>query len=107
MDAIDSINLEIDELEAADVPDEVREVAETFIANAIAVLAIAYLGRAPSAYREIVRLRIDDRFARYAERTQHLPDVARTIGPAFVHDPELFKAERDRLHKAKANAQES
>ena len=103
MDAIDSINLEIDELEAADVPDEVREVAETFIANAIAVLAIAYLGQAPSAYREIVRLRIDDRFARYAERTQHLPDVARTIGPAFVHDPELFKAERDRLHKARQN----
>ena len=99
MDAVDTVNGMIDDVEAADLPDEVREVAEAFIASSIAGNALSHFRRATRAARELVRLRMDERYARYAAKTQLLPETVRAVGPAFIHDPELFEAELERLHE--------
>lgn len=107
MDSIDTINASIDELEAADPPADVRKAAEAFIARSIGTVCTTYLDRASAQAREVVRLRLDARFAYYASLTQHLPRGFKRIGPAFVHSEKAFKEELARINEAKRRAHEA
>ena len=111
MDAIDVIYSMIDDIETANRPTEERAVAEAYVANSIWLLARTFIRYAPQRIRDLTRLRMNDTYAWYAEQTQLLPKDIRVLGPALVHDPELYEKELARLdelrRKAKANAQES
>lgn len=107
MDAIDAIYAAIGEVEAANPPAEVREVAEAFIANSIAMNALTYFCRASAGARTVARLRLDEKYAWYAGQTQLLSPVARTIGPAFVQGEEPYLEELERLREARRKAEEA
>ncbi len=97
MDAVDVIYAMIAEVESAELPDDARAVAEAYVANSISILARTFICHAPKRFQELVRLRIDDTYAHYAEQTALLPESVRAIGPAFVHDPDLFEQELTRI----------
>ena len=107
MDAIDAIYAAIGELESANPPQEIREVAEAFIANSIAMNAWTYFSRAPKQVRELARLRMDERYAHYAAQTQLLPSVEQRIGPALVSSSELYEEELGRIREARRKALEA
>ena len=107
MDAIDAMYAEIDELEAANPPAEVREVAEIFIANSIARNTLTYFSRASAQVQALARLRLNEKYACYASRTEQLPLPLRRIGPAFVRSPELYAEELARISEARRKAREA
>ena len=102
MDAIDVIYAMIDATERAQPDDEVREVAEAFIANSIFVLAHTFICHAPAEVQRLVLLRVDERYARYARKTQLLPKIARTLGPSLAAGQEEFEEELRRYREARA-----
>ncbi|MBQ9069488.1 MAG: hypothetical protein IJ131_10625, partial [Eggerthellaceae bacterium] len=104
MDAVDVIYAMIAEIERYRPPDNVRAVAEAYVANCIAILSRTFICHAPKRFQDLVRLRLDEKYAYYAAQTQLLPQDARTIGPAFVNYPDLFEKELARIRAArKAN----
>lgn len=107
MDAIDVVYAEIDELEAADPTAEVREVAEMFIANSIAMNALSYFSRASKQAQAVARLRLNEKYAYYASRTEQLPPPLRRIGLDFVRSPELYEEELGRIREARRKAREA
>ena len=107
MDAIDVVYAEIDELEAANPPAEVREVAEMFIANSIAKNALTYFSRASVQVQALARLRLNEKYAHYASRTGQLPLPLRRIGLAFVRSPELYEEELAHIREARRKAREA
>ena len=107
MDVIDAVYAAIAELEEANPPAEVREVAEAFIANTIAKGAIGYFCRASAQARTMARRRLNEKYVWYANQTQLLPPPLRRIGPAFVSGEEPYKAELELLLEAKRKAEEA
>lgn len=105
MDAVTVIYSMIDDIETANPPAEMREVAEAYVANSINILARTFICHAPKRAQELARLRVNDRFAYYAEQTQLLPDGAHVLGPAFARDPELFEKELARIRETHRRAQ--
>ena len=106
MDAIDVVYAMIEDVESASLPSEVREVADAFVADTIAVLANSSIRYASKPAQALVRMRMNETFAHYAEQTQLLPMQRRTIGLAMVRDPELYEAELRRADRAKGKWQE-
>ena len=107
MDAVDAIYAAIGELEAADPPEGIREVAEAFIANSIAKNALMYFSRASAQVQELARQRLNEKYAYYASRTEQLPPPSRKIGLAFVRSPELYEKELARINEAWRKAREA
>ena len=107
MDAIDAVYAEIDELEDANPPVEIREVAEMFIANSIANNALTYFSRASARVQALARLRLNEKYVYYASRTEQLPLPLRRIGLAFVRSPELYEDELARIREARRKAREA
>ena len=105
MDAIDVIYSMIDDIEAADPPREVREVAEAYVANSIWILARTFIRYVPKRFRELARMRMNEKYAWYARQTQLLPSDAHVLGPALVNDPELYEAEIARLQSRAKGAE--
>ena len=97
MDAITVIYSMIDDIEAANPPQEVREVAEAYVANSINILVRTFIRHAPRRAQELARMRVNEKFAYYAEQTQLLPPNRNILGPAFVKDQKLFEEELARI----------
>lgn len=107
MDAITVIYSMIDDIEAADPTDDVREVAEAYVANSINVLAHTYICHAPRRIQELARMRMNGKYAYYSEQTHLLPRGARLLGSAFVRSQEAFEEELARINEAKRRAHEA
>lgn len=107
MDAITVIYSMIDDIEAADPPADVREVAEAYVANSINILARTYIRHAPKRFQELARMRMNEKYAYYAAQTQLLPRGSHVLGPAFVHSQEAFEEELERIYEAMRKAQEA
>lgn len=99
MDAIDVVYAMIAECEKAAPAAEKRAVAEAFIANSIAILTRSFIARAPKRLQELARIRMNEKYARYAAQTQLLPEASRTLGLAFIEGPERFEAEFKRFRE--------
>ena len=107
MDAITVIYSIIDDIEAADPPQDVREVAEAFVANSIWILAHTFIRHAPRRVQELVRMRVNEKYAYYARQTQLLSPGSRRLGPAFVESQEAFEAELERVREEHRKAREA
>lgn len=103
MDAIDVVYAMIDAVERVSPDDEVREVAEAFIANSVFRLARTYICHAPERVQQLVRMRIDERYAHYACQTQLLPEATQKLGPALVSSQEAYAQELGRLTRRQAD----